>query len=229
MALLDRYKKTGGFVQLLQLIETTNPGKRAQFIKMIEDEDPRWADAIHQRMLTIERIFSWDDNTIAEVVGSLHELTLAIALHALGKEREEKVFRTFSSGKKRRILELMENKVPTAAEVSSSYVKIIEEVRDLIKQGHVRLEKVDAELVIQENIEEKLASQLLPDAITSPTIVAPTAGAPTEDAPTNRAAPDTISTEKLVQQLTLLSSENKKLKSELKILKDKLEQIKRIA
>jgi hypothetical protein len=227
MGLLDRYKKTGGFVQLLQLLETTNPSKRSQFIKMIEDEDSRWAEAIHKKMLTIDRIFSWDDNTVAEVVGSLHELTLAIALHGLGKEREEKIFRTFSSGKKRRILETMENKTPTPAEIGSSYVKIIEEVRDLIKQGHVRLDKVDVELVIPENIEEKLSAQPLPDTVYVAPAQVVVDASPSEDTP--RAQADGISTEKLVQQLTLLSSENKKLKNEVKALKDKLEQIKRIA
>ena len=36
--MLDRYKKTGGFVQLLMLIETSSASKRDKFLEIIESE-----------------------------------------------------------------------------------------------------------------------------------------------------------------------------------------------
>ncbi len=208
MGLLDRYRKPGGFVQLLQLVETTTPQKREQFLKMIEEEDSRWSDAIHKKMLSMDRIFSWDDNTVGEIMNRVHELTLAVALQGLSKEREAKVFQTFSTGQKRRITELVQNKKPSPAEISTAHSKIIDEVRNMIKQNILRFEKFDPNLTIEENLEEKLG--------------------PTNDVKLT-VTEDAEASEKLSNQVLMLSQENKKLKSEVRILREKLEQIKKIA
>ena len=40
MSMIDRYKKKGGFLQLLNLLETTGGEKREKFLKMIAEENP---------------------------------------------------------------------------------------------------------------------------------------------------------------------------------------------
>jgi hypothetical protein len=218
MGLLDRYRKTGGFIQLLQLLETTGAQKRDQFLKMINEEDPRWFAAIEQKMLSIDRILSWDENVLGEIASRLHELTLAIALHGQLKGQEDRMFKTFSAGQRRKIQELSATKNPTPPELAAAYIKILEEVRGLIKQGFLRPEKFDANLIIEEKIEEKLdvgarpvsASQVVHD-------IRAESGSETE------------AVEMLSNQVAVLSSENRKLKSELRIAQDKLEQIRKIA
>jgi flagellar motor switch protein FliG len=59
MSSISRYKKAGGFIQLVSLIETFGAPKREKFIEMIDAESPVWAKALRDKMLSIERIFSW--------------------------------------------------------------------------------------------------------------------------------------------------------------------------
>lgn len=229
--MLDRYRKPGGFIQLLQLIETTGMQKREAFLKMIQDEDPHWAQAIERKMLTLDRILKWDDNTLAELMGRIHELTLSVAIHGVGKDREERILKSFASGRRRRIMELVQTKTPSANEISSAYVKIIEEVRSLLKQGIFRAEKFDADLIIEENIEEKLGdgtpARANPAVMesTTPMLEPEDVESLKMEAQSNHAE----AVEKMSRQLLLLSAENKKLKNEVKTMKDKLEQIRKIA
>ena len=66
MAMLDRYKKTGGFNQLLTLLETCGPQKKVKFLEIIRLEDPRWADALEAKMIDLKRFLKWNDSAIAE-------------------------------------------------------------------------------------------------------------------------------------------------------------------
>src|SRR6185312_10872527 len=94
MGLLLRYQRAGGFVQLLQLIETCGKQKQDTFLNMIESEDPRWAKAVRDKMLTIERIFGWDDNPLSEVFSRLPVLTIATAMHGLSQEQSARFLKT---------------------------------------------------------------------------------------------------------------------------------------
>lgn len=60
MGMLDRYKKKGGFVQLLQLIETSPSKKQEQFLGLIAEESPAWEDTLRKKILTIDKVYSWD-------------------------------------------------------------------------------------------------------------------------------------------------------------------------
>lgn len=157
MGMLDRYKKSGGFLQILSLIETCGPQKQEKFLKIIDEEDPRWAEAIRKKMLSVERILTWSNDTLAEIAGTLQVLTLATALHGLTEKQAEKLLKTFPHSKKRQIEELKSEKEGTPGEVSAAYMKIIVEVRNMVSQGYLRLDKVDSELAIEEDIEDLLA------------------------------------------------------------------------
>src|SRR5687768_10826919 len=90
MSMLSRYRKQGGFQQLLQLIETCTSQKREQLLKLIEAEDPAWAKLINTKMVTLEKVFSWDASHVAEVTSQLVPRTLAVLLHGLPKEALDK-------------------------------------------------------------------------------------------------------------------------------------------
>src|SRR5687767_4705782 len=132
MSMLSRYQKSGGFVQLIQLIETCGKQKQDNFLGMIEKEDVRWAQAIKDKMLSMEKILAWDDNVVAEIAGRLQELTLATALHGLTPSQCERLLRTYSHSQKRNIEDLKNSKAPNPAEISSAYIKILQEVRNMI-------------------------------------------------------------------------------------------------
>ncbi|MCB0391993.1 MAG: hypothetical protein KDD58_11925 [Bdellovibrionales bacterium] len=156
MSMLARYKKSGGFRQLLQLIETSGKTKQERFIKMIEEEDANWAQAIEQRMLTLEKILTWEDQVLAEIFSRLNDITLGIASHLLEKSQWERATKTFSHSKLRAINENHADKEPSPAQQSTAIVNILTEVRTMVTEGMIRLDQIDNKLIIEDDIEEKL-------------------------------------------------------------------------
>jgi flagellar motor switch protein FliG len=148
MSMLARYRKSGGFIQLLTLIETTAKAKQDNFMQMIEKEDPRWAAAIREKMITIEKIFTWENAVLAEIAARLQEIVLATVTHGLKPEDAERLMSTFSHSQKRMIDDLKKEKTPTPAEVNSGYLKMLTEVRNMITNGYIRVEKFAPEMEI---------------------------------------------------------------------------------
>lgn len=227
MGMLDRYKKKGGFNQLLQLLETSPLAKREQFLGLIGGESPAWEEALRKRILTIGRIYSWDGQYLVEIFSRLPPLTLANALHGDPSNQTEQLLSCLPPISKRKITDLMAEAAPTGAEKATCLAKIVSEVRGFVAQGIVRLEKVDPELLVPENIEELLNinafSTPLFDAEptqkvdTAPNVVGDSNGATQQE------------NDFLKRKVNQLTSEVNALKHENTVLKDKLSQIKRIA
>lgn len=156
MGALDRYQKPGGFGQLLQLIETCGSVKQEKFLTMVREADPRWSEAIQKKMLTMEKILSWSDEVVSEIAGSLQELTIAIALHGLNAEARVRFYRSFSFSQRRKIDDLFEVNQPSAADIGAAYIKIFTEVRRLMHEGTLRVDRVDPEVFVPDGIEEAL-------------------------------------------------------------------------
>ncbi len=157
MSTLDRYKKRGGFTTLLQLIEASPPKKQEQLLNLIAHENRTWESAIKQKMLTVDRIFSWHGDYLVEVLSRLKPLTLAGALHNEDPLKIDKILNCLSPLTKRKIMELIGELNPNAAEKQSCEMKILEEVRGLFRQSILRIEKVEPDLIIPDDIEDRLS------------------------------------------------------------------------
>ena len=231
MSMLNRYKKPGGFIQLLKLIETFGPQKREKFMALIKEEDPTWASTLSTKLLSLERIFSWESSTLSEIMVRLPEKNLAVAIHGLSPENKEKVLSMMSHSEKRRLDNNLGEVKPTEGEIAASMVKVIEATRELITSGAIRVESFDKQLVIQEDIEEAMASGthyfLSEEKEVGP--IAPAAKATVEAAPAQKPAALSADTETLRQKVLQLQAENKNLKQDLKMAKEKLDQIRKIA
>lgn len=246
MSMISRYQKSGGFIQLLKLIETSGKQKQENFINIIDKEDSRWAIALRQRMLSIEKILSWEDNVLAEIFSRVNELTLSTAIHGFNEEQWTRMSKTFSSSQIRRIMDLKNSRHPNAGEISAAYVKVLEDVRSMISDGSIKAEKIAPELVIGENIEERIMKG---------EFSAPVHATIHEETRTredhNQFTPQNMSPAKVVDhslaphiephhgddshlkdikhKLVLLANENATLKSEVKVLKERLGQIKKLS
>lgn len=232
MGMLDRYKKKGGFFQLLQLLETSPSAKREQFLGLIAAESPAWEEALRARILTVNRIYDWDPQYLAEIFSRIPTQTAGYALHGSPQEHIDKVLSGLPSISKRKITDVIAEVNPTIPEKSTCLARILTEVRGYIAQGIIRLEKVDPDLHIPENIEEMLSHSYV--------------GAPSMnyDATQKEGTLSGVSTaaeegntdpgiqhenEFLKRKVNHLSSEVNALKHENSVLKDKLSQIKKIA
>jgi hypothetical protein len=155
MSMLDRYRKSGGFVQLLTLIETCGPVKQEKFLEIIRTEDPDWADAIRHKMLDLNRILSWNDDALAEILGTLQDLTLAFVLQASDVTLKERLTNLLPSGRRRKLEDLYKDDL-TPAEIATAQMRVVETVRRMAREGQLRFDHVDASLNIEEDIEEKI-------------------------------------------------------------------------
>ena len=226
MGMLLRYQRPGGFVQLLQLIETCGKQKQSSFLNIIESEDPRWANAVREKMITMDRIFTWDDNTIAEIFARMSSLTLATAMHGLSQEQADRFLKTFSHAQKRNLDDLFNASTPPQSEISAAYLKILQEARTMIVQGYLRVEKFAPQLLIPENYEESLMGngEKKMSAPPTPKIAEkPTArsGAPATKTTTAQSM-GSAQVQVLQNKIHELLNENAKLKTELAELKQAL-------
>ncbi len=241
MGMITRYQKPGGFLQLLALIETCGKAKQENFLSIIEKEDPRWAVAIKQKMLSIEKILSWSDAQVTEIFTRVNEITLATALHGFKASDVDRIMSTFSHSQKRRIDDIKSTKSSdNVAEISTAFVKVIEEVRAMIKDGSIRLEKFAPEMVIENEIEDKIGKSLTgahSDHHSTPTAnkVTPIhaeVAVPNMDSfgtPSASAGDTSAELKDLRYKVQVLNHENNQLKTELKNIKEKISQIKKLA
>lgn len=238
MGMLDRYKKKGGFTQLLTLIETSGKAKQEQFLKLIAEESPVWEDAIRKKSLSLDKILSWNSMYLSEVISRVQPLTLATAFRGLPKDRLESVLSCLSVSDRRKIMQAMDESNPTPAEISTCIMKFLTETRGLIHGGILKMDKVDPELAIPDNFEDQLNSAVLTKALGTAMGSEPI---PSEDKPGElnfdgprrhqdpHAEHNKEEVEFLKKRVNQLSHENTALKQEVAVLRGKLDQIKKIA
>lgn len=232
MGMLDRYKKKGGFFQLLQLLETSPTAKREQFLGLIAAESPAWEDALRKRILTINRVYSWDSQYLVEVFSRVPPLTLANAMHGNPSEQVEQLLSCLPPISRRKIGDLMAESNPNPAEKATCIAKLLSEVRGYISQGIIRLEKVDPELLVPENVEEMLSMGGYTTPLNFETTSDKKESAPASSSSVSPSDADPGTQQEvdfLRRKMNQLASEVNALKHENSVLKDKLSQIKKIA
>jgi hypothetical protein len=226
MSSLQRYKKSGGFVQLLSLIETFGPQKKEKFLEMIDQESKVWAKALREKMLTLERIFQWSDQVVIEIFKSLPHKNQALALQGLKEEHRTRILTFFSAAERRRLDDLLAENPPKPEDIASNMIKVIELTRKMLQQGDLRAEKFDAGLLIPEEYEAKLenagAHTVHASEDTHQAVAATQADAAHHP-------PQTLEMAQLQRTLAAVAKENKALKEEVRTLREKLDHIKRIA
>lgn len=240
MGMLDRYKKSGGFIQLLILIESSSKQKQEQFFNIIAQENPAWEAEIKKKSLTLEKILSWNATYVSEIFSRVQPLTVAVAMRCLSQAQADKVMGCFNHSEQRKIQNIITETNPSPSEIQTCVMKLVTEVRELMKSGVLKMDKIDPELVIPENIEDKLGKAQLMSSVeklvaapTQPlnfhtdeekkaaTAVSPVAASGNENAKEEN--------ESLKKKVQILTQENAKLKNEVNSLKSKLDQIKKIA
>lgn len=233
MSSLQRYKRSGGFYQLLSLIETFGPQKKEKFIEMIEAESPAWAQALRDKMLTLERIFTWPDETVNEVFKEMQPKSLAFALEGLKEEQKARITKFLSHAEQRRLSDVLTESKPKPDEIASSLVKVVELARKMLQEKSLHAEKFDAKLIIPEDFEQRLEEQGIGALSAHLSSVPQNAGevmaAAQSAASADPSKAPTLEVAQLQRTLALMLKENKALKEEVRVLREKLDQIKKIA
>jgi hypothetical protein len=233
MSMIDRYRKKGGFVQLLNLIETMGKDKQEKFLKMIGDESPNWSVEIRKRLLSIDKILSWNPSYLAEIFPHIPGLQLAMIVGGLPPDKAEVFMKVLTFKEKKTVEETLSTKKPTPAETSTGIMKLFAEIRKMEAEGTLRFDKFDPEMVIPDNLEEQLAK-----GATGSTAATGNVGlsAETEKLIQNAHSSGGGIPPQLIEEVNMLkkkmvqlSQENQKLATDNKEMRDRLDQIKKIA
>lgn len=226
MSMIDRYRKKGGFLQLLNVIETTGKEKQEKFLKMIGEESPVWETEVRKRLLTIDRILSWSPVYLGEIFPRVQPLQLAMVVGGLPPDKAKQFMEVLNFKERRQVEEILKEKTPAPGETSSGMMKLFSEIRKMEAEGSLKFEKFSPEMVVPEDIEEKLgkgvASFMAPLSSDAP---ATSAAPPPAGVPTNIVEELNGLRRRLVQ----LTQENQKLHQDNQLMKEKLDQIKKIA
>ena len=229
MGMVDRYKKSGGFVQLIQVIETCNAKKREQFMTIITEESPIWAEALNQKSISFEKILSWKPEVLLEILASVNPLAFSAALKSLAPEALETFLSKLSFPERKKVETLMKDNSQNPGEISSSVMKVIAETRALLVQGTLKADKIDAQLVIPDDFESSLEkNEQSRQAGATLSFDGPSTTQNAFGGGGNNVVA-TAEIDKLQKKLVLMSKELQVLKQENIVMKDKLEKIKKIA
>ena len=193
---------------------------------MIEAENSHWAKALRDKMLTLERIFTWRDDLIVDVIKRLPVKNQAFAMNGLKDEWKAKIQKFFTVADMRRLNDVMTESKPKPEEIQAALLKMVEMARQMLKDRELHAEKFDEGLLIPEDYESKLEGEGANAAAMAMVSSAPEVAA---DAPPAPGGAPTADVYQLQRSLGLVLNENKKLKEELRTLRDKLEQIRKIA
>lgn len=223
MAMVDRYKKSGGFVQLLQVIETCGPKKQEQFMNIIKQESPTWHEAINQKMLSFDRILSWSPEALLEIVANVNPLAFVTALKSLQPEKFSAFCEKLSLQERRKIETQFKEMNPEPNQIASCVMKVVSESRNLFITGALKYDKIDTLLAIPENFESQLMEGVIS---TSP-------GVSSQAEPVIQSVSSSslgaLDFELLKKKYIELNQQANTLRKENAVMKEKLDRIKRIA
>lgn len=159
MSTLARYRKTGGFVQLVSLLEGLSQQKQEQLLKVIANEDSHWVTAIQEKVLTVERVLAWPPEVLMDVFSRVKPLTLGTLLCTLPKDQLEPLRALIPVESRMEVQDLLSYEKPKANQLAGAITQFIQEVRSMIVSGQIPLKTIDPELIIPEDIEEQLKAQ----------------------------------------------------------------------
>ena len=152
MSMLNRFRKQGGFQQLLTLIETCDPIKQESLLHLVSSEDPGWAHLVKTKCLTRSRIFSWPESILQEIVPQLPEMVAVALFFSLDKPGQEKLRGAMTKSAVRSFDELLSRSNPTSSEQNAARIKLFQVVRTLELDGKLKFQTFDPALVIDPSI-----------------------------------------------------------------------------
>jgi flagellar motor switch protein FliG len=151
MSILARYRKPGGFKQLLLLIETSQPVKQEKLLEVVEKEDPVWAKLLRDKKINSEIILKWNIDHLATIFENMVPRMAAMIIKSIGDEAILEYRQMFSLEKYKDIKEHIDTLSKlSSSEIFASQNHLIETVRYLDEEKKINLRLIDASLDLSE-------------------------------------------------------------------------------
>lgn len=242
MGMLDRYRKPGGFAQLLNLLETSPLSKQEKFLQLIFEESPAWADEVKKRMLNFDNILTWPVQDLMEFIPRMPEKIVTAAVWDLPEDKLINFMKAISSQQRRHLADTKAaGAAPSGGEIVTCRGKFVLEARTAGSNGSLKLEKINPDFVIPDGIESKLRDKFDPTKFTG----SESSGSSSSSSSSMANQPKSVSTSaapattasisqseelfNLRRQVLQMEKDLKAVRHENDLMKNKLEQIKKIA
>ena len=151
MSILARYRKPGGFKQLLQLIETSQPTKQEKLLEVVEKEDPQWAQMIREKKITPEMVLGWKNDHLVIIFEHMMTRHCACLFKMLGEEKLKEFRDLFRGDKYRDIKNIFDDSAdPLDTEVVAANNHLLETVRFLDEEKKINLRYINPLLDLSE-------------------------------------------------------------------------------
>lgn len=151
MSKLLRFRKSGGFQQLLFLIETCEPEKQKSLLHMVACEDPGWAHLIKVKALTFQRILTWPVEILMEITPHLQDSSLAM-IYRMAEEISDKspstdlhnrFLKSIPETKAHEVIELANGIRFTPGDQMATVIRLLQTVRELEAAGKFSIQYFD--------------------------------------------------------------------------------------
>ena len=141
MSMLARYKKAGGILELVKLIEDSGEPKRSQLLNMIRSEDPQFASMVEGKLFAYDQLRVLPENTLAEVIAATPAKFVALAVFGEAPEFitlvEKCLGKAFNEYKAEK--ESLAGSAPNAGQIETARRKLVATARKLEGEGRIKL------------------------------------------------------------------------------------------
>lgn len=145
--MLARFRKTGGFLLLVQLVETTEPGRRQNLIDLIAKEDPGWAQLVRIKSLSKERILNWEPKILMQVWPQIPVPIISTIWQKSSTAEREKIERSIPRAFASTFRKSVESHPPVdAAEEVAANLRLVSIVREMSVHGLLDFKDFDPTL-----------------------------------------------------------------------------------
>lgn len=143
MSTLARFRKSGGLMQLLQLIETSDLEKQRHLLDLVGKEDPGWASLIKQKCLSSKRILTWPDGVVSQIMDRLPIDFIINLSFVVDGEEFAKIERCLPRHHQLDFHRMREDRKPNQQERWLAQVKLVQLARDLSNSGALQFSTFD--------------------------------------------------------------------------------------
>lgn len=150
--MLTRFRKNGGFYQLLTLLESCDRVKQEQLLKLISMEDPGWAQLAKVKLLTVTRVIQWPDRVLSEILPQIPYPIVVNLYLGLDPESQARFESCLPPEWRKKFQDDIVNTKAVPAEFFAAGVTLLQTVRSLAAQGLLRFSDFDPDLEVDSRL-----------------------------------------------------------------------------
>ncbi len=152
MALLTRFKKHGGFIQLWTLIEECSHEKRQSLVQLIFEEDPGWGCLMLKKLLTPSKLLQWPIETLRLILRHAKDEEACTIFCLATPQQQERFLSEFTSERKLFISENEQSLKGNSEALLTAFDSVLKLIKQLENRNLLNRDQVDPSLIIDDRL-----------------------------------------------------------------------------